>query len=516
MQAVTSDNLNSKRIRRNVGAHVSRQLAFSMTEMVFAIFILGLGLLFTSSMFPIAWFKAREVFETTNTQSCTAAAQDAFHRVSKINGPNDLANTVSTFFPIDWFPIDRNDPTKPAVFPDTRVHVMGLGNFLASPRLDIFENDGLNPGGDDIPVASSSWELSDQLAYQMSDSAFVGGLTLSPLVTNRPYTTNVYARDRMFPPLERRPDASVPTNQARVELWDEQFEGRRYCWATLYRFSRMYGPNVSTDPLDPFRILPNCGGFSPPAECGQMVGEIRETLAKPREMTVYHVTLKRPDGARYARQEGLVASGGTASWAPGKLLDHPRALPPTSDVLLPSPWRFEASLTVVPAIGAPPSGIPSEVMVDDAVLAEMLAPKTVLIDERNGQIYRVTQRRNVTGSPTAVVLVLDKEYTSGEVHRPDYTLFPKNYSGNQSLHSNWLNTWEWIERNCDNLDLTDGSIPNVSDCLNIAENEPQKRYYWVFPPPVEVDRAGNGIPIFDGSPTVVDIQTRQVVLRPRQ
>jgi len=392
---------------------------------------------------------------------------------------------------------------------------MNVGNYRAAPRLDVFETDGLD-AGEDIPVASSSWHLSDQLTYAMSDSAYVARLTAPVLVSNRSYTTGIYARDRLFPPLEKRPDATVVANATRVGLWDEQFAGRRYCWAVLYRFSRIYGPSVSIDPIDPFRIMPACGGFSPPPECELMKDEVRETMAKPREMTVYYVTLKRPDGARYARQEGLVPSGGSASWSSGKLLDHPRALPETSDVLLPSPWRFEASLTVVPPIGAPPSGIPSEIRVDDSLLAELLVAKTVLIDERNGQIYRVTQRRSVTGNPASVVLVLDKEYTAGEVHRPEYTLFPRLYVGNDSLHENWLNKWEWIVRNCDNLDLTDGSVPNVNECLDIVENEPEKRYYWVFPPPVDLERAAAGVPIFAGTPPVVDIETRQVVLRPRQ
>ncbi len=489
-----------------------------MTEMVFAIFILGLGLLFTSSMFPIAWFKARDVFETTNTQSCTAAAQNAFHRVSEVNGPNPLSTNASTFFPDDWFPADRNDPTKPIVFPNTRVHAMNLGNYKAEPHCGTFETDDLNIGGDDVPVGSSSWNLSDQLTYWMGDSAYVSTVIAPVLIKNRFYTASTFARDRLFPPMEERPDPADSTLDRARALWDEQFAGRRYCWSVLYRFSRMYGPDVSIDPLDPFNqvIGMNCAAALPTTQCTEAIEEVRQSLAKPRELTVYYVTLKRPDNARYAKQEGLIGAGGAATWDNSRRLDHPRALPITSDVLLPSPWRFEASLTTVPAIGEAPTGIPSEIRVDDSLLADILIPKTVLIDERNGQIYRVTQRRNVTGNFASVVLVLDKEYTSSEVHRPNYTLFPKRYDGPESLHENWQNKWEWIERDCDNLDLTDGTDPEVSGCLDIIEDEPEKRYYWVFPPPVDLERAGSGVPVFSGSPPVVDIQTRQVVLRPRQ
>ncbi len=489
-----------------------------MTEMVFAIFILGLGLLFTSSMFPIAWIKARAVHETTNTRSCTAAGANMFERVSRVNGPRDLQFSNSTFFPVDWFPADPDDITKPIVFPNTRVHAMNLGNYKAAPYCGTFETDELNGGGDDVPVGSSSWHLSDQLTYWMGDSVFVSNIIAPALIKSRFYTASTYARDRLFPPLDERPDPADATLDTARALWDEQFAGRRYCWAVLYRFSRMYGPDVSIDPLDPFELVygMNCTGASQSPECVLANEEVRQTLAKPREMTVYYVTLKRPDNARYAKQEALVGSGGTATWNPSKRLDHPRALPSTSDVLLPSPWRIQGSLTAIPAIGAAPTGIPSEISVNDIVLAEMLAPKTVLIDERNGQIYRITQRRNSTTNPAAVVLVLDKEYTAGDIYRPDYDLFPADYDGADSLHENWKNEWEWIERDCDNLDLTDSSIPNVSDCLNIIEDEPEKRYYWVFPPPVETQRAVADVPIYAGSPPVVDIETRQVVLRPRR
>ncbi len=515
MQSQTNDIQRQRPfLTRRTGSTI--RPAFSMTEMVFAIFILGLGLLFTSSMFPIAWFKARTVFETTNTRSSTAAGIDAFHRVSKVNGPNDLRYPVSKFFPDEWVQDGVGDVGRPVVFPNTRVHVMTLGNYLASPnRFETDEPDNLNAGGELVPVASSSWQLSDQLALKMGDSAYVGNLTSVLPVSKRLYTPDVYARDRLLPPMAERPDPADPNNATAIALWDEQFSGRRYCWAVLYRFSRLFGPDVSTDPIDPFNVMPNCGGFSPPAECEQMRAEVRETLAKPREMTVYYVTLKRPEGARYVRQEGIQGSGGAANWQASRQLDHPRALPDTTDVLLPSPWRFEATLTATPALEAAPTGIPSEIRVTDQVLADMLVPKTFLIDERNGQIYRITQRRNDLSDATSVVLALDKEYTALDVHRPNYTLFPKDYLGNDSLHQNWKNQWEWIERNCDNLDLTDGSITNVNECIDIIEDEPAKRYYWVFPPPVEVERAGDGIPIFAGSPPVVDIETRQVVLRPR-
>jgi len=486
-----------------------------MTEMVFAIFILGLGLLFTSSMFPIAWFKARDIFEATNTQSCTHAGINMFRRKAKINGPNDLSLPVSSFFADDWFPVDPSDPRRPFVFPTTRVHTMNLGNFLAAPSaFAATEPDDLAGGGSNMPVGDDGWRLSDQLTLAMGDSLAVANLTAPPLVSDRSYPAYTQASDRLFPPMSPRPDPMNPANASAIGLWDEQFAGRRYCWSVLHRFSRMYGPDVSVDPVDPFRTVfgTDCSVANPPPECQETESELRRTLAQPREATVYYITLKRPENARFARQEGIVGSGGGATWNNAKRMDHPRALAPAADVLLPSPWRIEASLVAVPAIGSAPIGIPSEIVVNDIVLADMLAKKTVLIDERNGQIYRITQRRE-TSDVASVVLTLDKEYSARDVHVPDYLPFPTQFS---ELHQNWLNEWEWIDRKCDALDLTDNSVTNVPECLNVLEDEPQKRYYWVFPPAVEAQRAGDGIPIFAGTPPVVAVETRQVVLRPRQ
>lgn len=491
--------------------------AFSMTEMVFAIFILGIGLLFTSSMFPIAWTKARDVFEATSTESCAKAGEGMFMRTSKVNRPTDIEsppfdNPVpdSTFFPNDWFstlPGDLNSIKQPFVFPTTRVHTMNLGNIKAEMPFanDNMELDDLKGGGELMPVGDNGWRLSDQLAYWMGQPVEVQTLTM-PDDMDRAYFPNAPAHTRMSPPMTARPDPIA--NPPAAALWDEQFAGRRYCWSVLYRFSRMFGP----DPDPSFGLT-----SPPPLQFLAPEADVLKAMAEPREMTVYYVTLKRPANARYARQQGLVGNGSSATWDNAVHMDQPRAMTPDMDVLMPAPWRIEASLLSPPDFGELPKGIPSEIRVTDIVLADMLAPKTTLIDERNGQVYRITQRRE-TSVPATAVLVLDKEYTVRDVRRAPYIPFPSTYN---DLEANWLSEWEWEKRNCDELDLNnfDAGDPKFDArkaCRDFANTEanPEKRYYWVFPPPVEAARAALGVPTFAGSPPVVEVTTRQVMRRP--
>jgi hypothetical protein len=46
------------------------------------------------------------------------------------------------------------------------------------------------------------------------------------------------------------------------------------------------------------------------------------------------------------------------------------------------------------------------------------------------------------------------------------------------------------------------------------EDEPARRTYWVFLPPVDRERGPNGIPLFNGSQPVVGVEVRQLTLAP--
>jgi hypothetical protein len=63
----------------------------------------------------------------------------------------------------------------------------------------------------------------------------------------------------------------------------------------------------------------------------------------------------------------------------------------------------------------------------------------------------------------------------------------------------------WTIFHRDRLALIDGSI---------GEDEPARRTYWVFLPPVDRERGPNGIPLFNGSQPVVGVEVRQLTLAP--
>jgi hypothetical protein len=149
------------------------------------------------------------------------------------------------------------------------------------------------------------------------------------------------------------------------------------------------------------------------------------------------------------------------------------------------------------------------VRVRDTVLFEMLQVGTYLFDDRTGGVYQVTARREIDdlSNPT-VILTLNGEYRSADVHLADYDPFPDA----ASAQANWTNHWNWqaLRSKCE-------QDPGGSACgewLSTVEDEPQRRFYWVYPPPVEAGRADSGIPIFNGTPPVVDVVIRQQVILP--
>jgi prepilin-type N-terminal cleavage/methylation domain-containing protein len=110
--------------------------AFSMVELMFAVVILGIGMLITSSMFPIAWFKAREVAEATVVPALADAAESNIRLLARPSGPVDSTAAVYTsrFLSGGLVSRDPKEQTDPAfVYPDSRVHHLNLGNYLADP-----------------------------------------------------------------------------------------------------------------------------------------------------------------------------------------------------------------------------------------------------------------------------------------------------------------------------------------------------------------------------------------------
>ncbi len=490
-----------------------RRAGFSMAELMIAIVILGIGLLITSSMYPIAWFKARDVAEATVVPSCSSTADASARMMLDVNPvPNtDIVFdcTDSAFFPGDWYEDlpALHRPWRASLYPDTRVHPLNMGNYLAGSLQDD-ELDPLVPGSKKrVVVADNGWRLDDNLKPRLGDALYVTALAatppLSPATPNsqppRPHWARISANARMFPPLPPRPLDDDPG----LPLWKEQFELSRNCWAVFYRFSDMPGPSGSTRSTAN-ECIDHGENPADPA-CVRAVREVEATLSRNRMLTMYYVTLQRPVDARYARQEGFTFTSGGGTWTRNPP-NAPRAIP-EAEVALPVPWRIEATLTpsTVQAIqnqvtnpSAPPTGIPSEIIVEDPVLAAMLQKETYLIDDRTGQIFRVVSRRE---DASGVVFTLDGEYTADDViNEPDYEPFPK------TAEENWLSWWNWHDWSCE-------EDPGGPNCSTYQENDPAQRFYWVFPPPVE--SVLDGMPTFDGTPPVVQIESRQLLIRPK-
>jgi hypothetical protein len=400
------------------------------------------------------------------------------------------------------------------VYPDTRVHALNLGNYMAGwsgppavKYLAMLEDDWL-ASGDLAPVADNGWSLDDALMHHLGFPPYSDAIPFAHL-----HYPVIGAQERLMPPLSSRPDSTTLPDQ--FQLWTNQFEGRRYCWSVLYRFSNQRGPRGSS------QAWKECVADPASPRCAELESEFASSVVSEARMTVYYVTLKRPVGARYARQAGF---DGLTGWTSPPA--QPRARGSKDDVLLPVPWRIAARLTSLDvSANAPtsnlrcdgPTGVPSEITVNDPVLAQMLQVGVHLIDDRTGQIFRITQRRS-TGAPNAPILVLNGEYSMEDLYGDYYKdssgsckprrPVPKQVTSPASdgeLQYNWQN--EWL---CSVGDV--GCTSGTRCCDEVDIQDPADvRFYWVFPPPVEMDRNA-GIPVFTGSPPVVSIESRQVIL----
>jgi hypothetical protein len=491
-----------------------------MVELMFAVVILGIGMLITSSMFPIAWFKAREVAEATVVPALADAAEANIRLVCPPQSKNlvaDLPRATTSFFPGDWIPLAQPAPTGGGnrdhafIYPDMRVHHLNAGNYLADTGED-FRNDA----GTLIPIADDSWQLEDNLDVMLADrnpllTGFTNGdPTLDVLAV--PLSPHLRAHTRLSIPLDARPADTADTSVQ--SLWEERFELRRHCWSVFYRFNEMPGLEFGVESQADTEI-PNARKFA--------LAEQR--LRKSRQLSMYYFTLKRPVNARYARQAGYDPDASSPAVVD---LANPQARGPEFDVRLPVPWRFEAGLKTLPSASA--AGVPSEIHVPaNTLMATVLDDGYVLLDDRVGQVFRITDRRDGSVDGVAsVIFTLDRDYTivNGE-YAPDYN----------RLEAGTRDAWEkeskWYDGQCDaevSRVLADpasilpddlpsrcqpvGSSSGSMTDQPIGEDEPARRTYWVFLPPVDRERGPNGIPLFNGSQPVVGVEVRQLTLAP--
>ncbi len=476
-------------IRRRSRLRYPVRIAFSLIEMMIAIVILGFGLIMVASMFPIAWNRARVMSDEAGQDSIVRAAEEAASLLlATPAAPRSMAGPIRASFAGDLL-IDTVDtpPLGVLCYSDTRVHQLHMESLLVSPRSyypdrrdptkspalpyqleNMYQVGKVNPGLTVPPGDEPAWMLGKQ--FGLAETFAVPQIRLE---------------SRVFPPLPRpRAFDSVDNTGEFVAddpVWDDLLETRRYAFAIFHRLTERIGP----DPAD----------WADPLHLDKAVSD----LDKSRAFDLYYVTLRRAVNAgRFAQQD----PDRNRTPAP---LDRSkavvvRALPATADLLLPTPWRVQVYIPQPPDVPAPlnarrPSegscaavkpppteatGIPTVVHVNHPRLfpnpprwlVDMFAEGTFLIDEVNGQVYRVASRRLAGRDLEQAFLTLDREIVIEDID--DF--------GN-------------------------------TDCL--ISDEESLRAMWVFPPPVLADRLGNGDPIFSGNQPVIGIDVRPLTVSPR-
>jgi prepilin-type N-terminal cleavage/methylation domain-containing protein len=401
-----SFNIHHSAFAVHHSAFAVRHSAFSMVELMFAVVILGIGMLITSSMFPIAWFKAREVAEATVVPALADAAESNIRLLARPSGPVDSTAAVYTsrFFPGDWFPAIEGATDPAVVYPDTRVHHLNLGNYLADQDLAAGGTDFTNNAdGDVVPVGDDTWQLEDNLDVLLADSLGAVFFADNSATSRRPL---LRPHQRLSLPLSARP-LDQPANAAsdlEKQHWEERFELRRHCWSAFYRFNEL--PGLSFDIASKNDL--NGDGTEDAADRDLKIALGNRRLRRARQLSMYYFTLKRPVNARYARQAGYDPDASSPAVVD---LANPQARGPEFDVRLPVPWRFEAGLKTLPSASA--AGVPSEIHVPaNTLMATVLDDGYVLLDDRVGQVFRITDRRDGSVDGVAsVIFTLDRDYT---------------------------------------------------------------------------------------------------------
>lgn len=389
-----------------------------------AIVILGLGLLIVATMFPIAWSKARELAESTATTTCADTAETTVRlktRVARLGDPVGVTGYVPSFRADDDGLLYTLQGV--AAWIDPYVHALHMENYA--------------------------------VAEPPSASAFVGDFLSAPTVgtgTDPDPDTHpgplpdvqVAIQDRLYPALPQVPAADLAFN-----AWMARLDERRFCWSVLHK--------LDYDPAGAASLLPH--------------------RSNVRTFTFYYVTLRRGQSTnRYARQDPAFAPAYGAPAAPTPVT--PQDLGATEDVMFPVPWRVQIDLTAPPLT---PTGLPSEATANSAanptnrLVAEMLPRGAYMIDELNGEIYRVAKSE----------FDLDSEDPSGLLSRAFLTFES--------------------EVTAESLD-SDGSLTL----------EPQEllRTVWVFPPPVDAERGAGNLPAFSGPQPVAGIEVRTMTFSP--
>ncbi|MCH8149765.1 MAG: prepilin-type N-terminal cleavage/methylation domain-containing protein [Planctomycetes bacterium] len=473
---------------------------FSLIELMLAMTILGLGLVMVATMFPVAWTRARTMAEFTTQENVTKSAEVILQQIARVDDGDDT-NTLTGSFAgtILYYPLAGVEQVLFKIERQQRVHALYMENMTVdAPRRMI--PDRLTP---DASNNFAPWRLelkNDPMELTLINDAL---LPMTGFYQSTFGTAQISLEQRVYPPLPRRDFATIDLAGLITGVdadWEEELDRRRYAWAILHRFRH--------EPTDP-------GSFTP--------AKYQALAAEPRDLDIYYVTLRRSRPTnRYAVQDPtatmvpfpIAQPAGSPPPARGLLqVNPPAALPPADDLVLPVPWRIQVRFpgTLAGAnecdvsleacndnnpcpmgetcvLGAGATGVPTEIEVnwDAGVSApfvmEMFTRGTPFIDEASGKIYRVARRRLAGKNDEKAILTLDREVLIEDI-----------------------DDGFW--------DDTPGSIANQHGDLFLI-NEELIRSVWVFPPPVERDRDGNGEPIFSGKQPVVGINVRTLTVHP--
>lgn len=488
--------------------------AFSLIEMMIAIVILGLGLVMTATMFPVAWTRARTLTEFTTHRAVTQSAAALLGESLRASGSTYVTYTQSGADKGKYFlssgslagdlfydPLLHNDPEanpNPVKLPcdtaaqcfehlsilipsDTRVHALHMENLSASSPT--------NPPVPERPfriermlelcdlsttplVCRTDYPISDypvQCDNPVSDGADFCARSF--------YSPQVSLGSRLYPPIEAQPvNASDAVAQA---AWLENFNTRRYAWAALHRLRDPVGPVNVPGPPDPLTRT----------RSRELAAQAARAAGSTRIFDFYVVTLKRAQPiSRFAVQDPdttpLIGTSELAAPAP---------LPEAQDVALPVAWRVQVEIpnnlrmsngleitpgNVPPAPDDDPTGIPTEIQVpptgvteNAAMLISMFPRGTQFVDEISGQVLRVSSRR-LNAAGTVAFLTLDRE-----LYRDRFDDSPQ-FGG-------------------------DG----------VLQNDEFIRTVWVFPPPI-ADRTSASEVTFDDATPVLGIDVKTISVSP--
>jgi len=470
--------------------------AFSLAELMIATVILGVGLLIVAGMFPVAWMKARDQVEETSLANAASAAETLLRakfraaKYSVTREQDDRKNNPTGANPYNWF-----DPASflsdlgiyfatdvPTWCPgtDNRVHPVNVQNMLVDPA--------------GYPVSPPTGEprlveelfVPEELHRVDFDTRFVGSIANLVL---RPTLPRSHARfeERLVPPMPLWPAATDSTfdpaaNPEIVDHWRATLRSRRYCWAVLARMDNGYWTTDYNNNPHPDLIR------------GKVTYSNPSSWYDSRAFTMYYVTLRRSQETQRFAQQAFLPATDRPPVLPlvGAAPATPRALPPDRDTVFPVPWRVQIFVPEPVDLDDPAAarGIPAEVEVNSAnvptgpIVTGMLPRGAFLIDELNGNVYKVMRRRLYNNDQSAV-LTLDKEITHGKIKQGEIGQAQPGSTGPE---------------------------------LRYNPDRDRLRTVWVFPPSVEVAGRDATQPsdsvVFDGTQPVVGIEIRPMVLTP--